>query len=150
MLKGNPKSGVGNLRPAGRIRPAKQNHQVRSPFTNCNCMARLKVGYILWIFPPSTFFNCILMRNYLLETELCYRCAVFHILGFDMDCKNHEFIWLKVFDFPFFINTMNSKINKISGGKPVRPAIPCRVCFWPATKERLQTLDLKQSMNCRN
>jgi len=31
-------AGVGNLPPAGRIRPAKQNHPARSPFTNCNCI----------------------------------------------------------------------------------------------------------------
>jgi len=27
--------GVGNLRPTRRIRPAKQNHPARRPFTNC-------------------------------------------------------------------------------------------------------------------
>jgi len=30
---------------------------------------------------------------------------------------------------------MNSKENKIFGGKLVRPAIPCSACFWPATKK---------------
>jgi len=30
-------------------------------------------------------------------------------------------------------------MNGIVGEKLVRPAIPCRVCFWPATRERLPT-----------
>ena len=32
--------------------------------------------------------------------------------------------------------------NGIVGGKLVRAAIPCRACFWPATRERLPTLAL--------
>jgi len=40
----SPTAGVGNLRPAGRIRPDKQIHLARSPFANCwNCMAHLVV-----------------------------------------------------------------------------------------------------------
>jgi len=36
--------GVGNLRPACRMRPAKKNHPARSPFTNCSkVMARVVV-----------------------------------------------------------------------------------------------------------
>jgi len=36
------RTGVGNLRPTGRIRPAKQHHPALRPFTNCsNFMARL-------------------------------------------------------------------------------------------------------------
>jgi len=36
------RSGVGDLRPPGRIWPAKQHHPARSPFTNCiNCSTRV-------------------------------------------------------------------------------------------------------------
>ena len=48
-------SGIGNLRPAGRIRPAKQNHPARSPFTNfINDVARL-VYFILLICPSCNY-----------------------------------------------------------------------------------------------
>jgi len=33
-------------------------------------------------------------------------------------------------------------MNGIVGGKLVRPAISCRVCVWPATRERLPTAAL--------
>jgi len=36
---------------------------------------------------------------------------------------------------------MNSEGNGIMGGKLVRPARPCRVCFCPASGERLPTPD---------
>jgi len=68
-------TGVGNLRPAGRIRPAV-------PLANCsNCMARLVAVYFM-NRPPCNFFHWILTRNYLLETALCYKCTVCRILGF--------------------------------------------------------------------
>jgi len=42
------KVGVGNLRPASWIRPAKQNYPARTPFTNCsNYMASLVVLYFM-------------------------------------------------------------------------------------------------------
>jgi len=50
-----------------------------------------------------------------------------------------ELICLKLHKFPRF---NNSKENGIVGGKLVRPAIPCRVCIWPGTRERLPTLVL--------
>ena len=62
--------------------------------------------------------------------------------AFVMNCENLEFIWLKFHKFPNFNNIINSKWNGIDGEKLVRPAIPCRVCFWPTTKERLPTLAL--------
>jgi len=43
-------AGIGNLQPAGRIWPAKQNHPARSPFTNCsNCMTRLLVLHFMTV-----------------------------------------------------------------------------------------------------
>jgi len=60
--------GVGNLRPAGQIRPGKRNHPARSPFTQCsNCMARLVVLYFMNL--PSLqhlvlyTYEELLMRN---------------------------------------------------------------------------------------
>jgi len=35
---------------------------------------------------------------------------------------------------------MNREGNGVMGGKLVRPARPCRVCFCPALRERLPTL----------
>jgi len=32
------------------------------------------------------------------------------------------------------------------GGKLVRPVIPCRVCFWPVTRERLPTPGLESNV----
>jgi len=51
-----------------------------------------------------------------------------------MNCENQEF-----HKFPSFNNIIISKRNRIVGGKLVRPAITCRVCFWPATRKRLPT-----------
>jgi len=48
--------------------------------------------------------------------------------------------------YPSFINIINSKMNGIIGEKLVRPAIPCRVCVWPATRERLPIPELKSCM----
>jgi len=48
VTTGKISTGVGNLRPAGWIRPAKQNRPARRPLTNCrNCMARLVVLYFM-------------------------------------------------------------------------------------------------------
>jgi len=41
--------------------------------------------------------------------------------------------------FPSFNDIINSKGNRNLGGKLVRPAIPCRVRFWPVTGEMLPT-----------
>ena len=50
--------GVGNLRPAGRIWPAKQNHPARSPFTNrSKFMAYLMVLHFVNL--PSLQTSCI-------------------------------------------------------------------------------------------
>jgi len=67
----NAAAGVGNLRPAGRIRPAKQNHSDPSPSTNySNCMVPLVVqGNILWICPPYNFLYCISKRNYIMRNR---------------------------------------------------------------------------------
>ena len=54
--------------------------------------------------------------------------------------EDQELIWLKFHKFPRF---NNSKGNRIVGGKLVRPAIHCRVCFWLAARVRLPTPVLK-------
>ena len=59
--------------------------------------------------------------------------------AFVMNCENQELIWLK---FPRFIHSINGKGNVIICGNLARPALPCRVCFWPATRERFPTPDL--------
>ena len=62
------RTGVGNLRPTDRIRPAKQNNPARNPFTTCsNCMARLAVIYFRNL-PSLRFlvlhaYEELLMRN---------------------------------------------------------------------------------------
>ena len=68
--------------------------------------------------------------------------------AFVMNCENQELIWLKFPKFPSFINSINSKGNIIVDGKLVRSAIPGRVCFWHATRETLQTPDLKLTAGC--
>jgi len=45
---------------------------------------------------------------------------------------------MKFHKFPSF-KIINSKGSEIVGGKLVLPAIPCRFCFWPGTRERLST-----------
>jgi len=45
---------------------------------------------------------------------------------------------------------MNSKMNKIGGGKLVLPAIPCRGLFWPATRKRLLTVVLDHVIYCHH
>ena len=58
-----------------------------------------------------------------------------------MNCENQALIILK-FHKLAFNDIINCKRNGIVGGKLIRPAIPCRVCFWPPTMERLPTPDL--------
>jgi len=51
---------------------------------------------------------------------------------------------LKFPKFPSFDNIINSRGNELVSGNLVQPTMPCRVCFWPATRERLPSpgLDL--------
>ena len=63
------------------------------------------------------------------------------ILRFFMNCENRKLIDYNSI-IPKFNNIINSVGNGIVGGKLVRPAIPCRTCFWPATRERLPTTAL--------
>jgi len=79
----------------------------------------------------------MLMWSYPLETARCYTCTVCHIFHFL--CEHREFIWLYFHKFPSFNNIINSKGSRIVGEKLVRRAIPCRLCFWPAVRERLPT-----------
>jgi len=111
------RAGVGNLQPVGRIRSAKQNHPARRPFTKFLCNSGPPSGTILYEFTllPT---SCI---EYLRGTLMRNRIA-------------QELTWFKFHNLPRF---NNSKENGIIGRKLLRPAIPCRVCFWPATRERL-------------
>jgi len=56
-----------------------------------------------------------------------------------MNCENQECILLKFHKFSSFNDIINSKENGIVGGNLIRLAIPCRVCFWSAARERLPT-----------
>jgi len=75
------------------------------------------------------------MRNYSRETTLYYECTF---------CENQELIWFK---FHSFNNHLNSEGNGIVGGKLVRPVKLFRVCFRPATRERLPTPVLGNLLN---
>jgi len=61
------RTGVGNLRLAGRFRPTKQNHPARSPFTNCiNVTAHLVVLREFTLLATSCIaylLRIILMKN---------------------------------------------------------------------------------------
>jgi len=72
-------------------------------------------------------------RKYFWETALCYKCAevVFWVIIIDSEL---------IHKFPSFNTILNSKGNRIVGGKLVRPTISCRNCIWHATRERLPTL----------
>jgi len=48
-----------------------------------------------------------------------------------MNSENQELIRLKFHKFPSFNDIINKKGKGIVGGKLVRPAILCRVCFCP-------------------
>jgi len=61
--------------------------------------------------------------------------------AFVTKCENQELIWFVTFHkSPRF---SNSKGNGIVGRRLVAPPIPCRVCFWLATRERLPTPRIK-------
>ena len=75
------------------------------------------------------------MRKYLWETALCYKHTRCHILDF-----HYELLTSRVNLVESFINTINSKMNKIVGVKLLRPTIPCRVCFWPVTWTKLSRI----------
>ena len=64
--------------------------------------------------------------------------------AFVTNCENHKLIWIKLHEFPRF---SNSKGNGIVDGKLTRPAIPCRVCFWPTTWETLPTPELSDTLS---
>jgi len=68
-------------------------------------------------------------------------CVSYFVLRYQL-WKSRVNLIKKVCEFPCFINIISSKMNKIGGGNSVRPAISCRVWFWPATRERLPTPDL--------
>jgi len=123
--------------PAGQIQSANQSHLACSPFTNCsNCLV---VSYFINL--PS--LQLLVLHNYeelecLWETALCYKCTACHILGFCYELWKSEVNLIKFHKLPqSFINIINSKINRIVGGKSVWLAIPCRVWFWPVARERL-------------
>jgi len=61
-----------------------------------------------------------------------------------MNCENQKFNWLKFHKIPSFITIINTKGKGIVGGKVVWPDLPCRVPFWPATRQRLATPGLYQ------
>jgi len=89
------------------------------------------------------------------ETELCHfyggsaalAINVLYVVfwAFVMNYENQELIWLHFHKFRSFNDIINSQWNGLVGDKSVRPAIPCRVCFWPATRERLPTPGLGHS-----
>ena len=127
------KAGISNLR------PAKQNYLVRSPFTNCsNHMARIVVLYFMSL--PS--LQHLVLRTYE-EPHWTINGLYIVFSTFVTNSENQELIWLKLHNLPSFSNIINSEGNGIVGGKLVRPARPCKVCFWPATREGLATPDLK-------
>ena len=95
-------------------------------------MARLVILYFMSLRSLQILVLYI-MRNYLWETALYYECTF---------CENQESIWFK---FHSFNNILSSEGNGIVGGKLVRPVGLCRVCFWPAARERLPTPDLGSS-----
>ena len=66
-------AGVGNLRPAGRIQIAKQNHPARSPFTNySNDTARpVAVYFILLMYLPCNYLALYTYEKLSPEIELC-------------------------------------------------------------------------------
>jgi len=86
------KTGVGNLRPAGGIRHAKQNHPACRPFTNCgNCIARLLVLYVMNLPSLQLLFHIF---EELRETAQCYRYKLLSVVFsvFFMNCENQELI----------------------------------------------------------
>ena len=52
-----------------------------------------------------------------------------------MNGENQELIRLNFYKFISFNDTIKSKRNGIADDKLVRPAIPCRNCFWPAARK---------------
>jgi len=78
---------VGNLQPAGRILPAKQNHPARVPFANWrNCMVLIVVLY----FMDLSSLQLFVVHTY--EKPYCARDAP-HVVfrAFVMKCENQEF-----------------------------------------------------------
>ena len=101
-----------------------------APLPNCiNCMARLVLLY---------FMNLPSLQHLVFHTYEKPHSALnvlyvpFWVLV--VKYENQRLIWLIFHKSPGF---NNSKGNGIIGGKLVRPAIHCGVCFMPATRERL-------------
>jgi len=93
----------------------------------------------------------LLVSQYLLRStyEKPHRAInVLYVMfsAFGINCENQDLIWLKWHKFPSIINIINSKMNRIVGGKLVRPAISCRVCVWPATWERVPISGLQSAL----
>jgi len=76
------KSGVGNIGPAGRFRPAKQNHPAHSLFTKCStCMVRLVV--LCFINLPSLQLHVLqYLSRSTCEKPHCAINVLCHFLGF--------------------------------------------------------------------
>ena len=70
------------------------------------------------------------------QHQISHQCCAINVLcvvfcSSFTNCENQELIWIKFHKFTNF-NIINIEGNKSVGGKLVRPARPCRVCFWPA------------------
>ena len=122
------------------MRLAKQNHPARRPFTNySNCMTRL--GALLFYESSLLTNSCFASLWGTTYEKLHWAIDVLNgvFWSFVMNSEDQELIWLKFYKFPNFINIIISRECGIIGGKLVGPAIPCTVCFWLASKERLPT-----------
>ena len=115
--------------------PSSKIIRPTAPLPNCiNCMAHLSVLY---------FMNLPSLQLLVLHTYEKPHCAI-NVLyvafwAFVVKYENQELIWLKFHKLP---RCSNSKGNRIVRGKLVRFAIPCGVCFWVVTRERLSTIVL--------
>ena len=100
--------------------------------------------FLIWPPPPGKMASSGIPapQPCLWETALCYKCTVCGIFSFRFELRKSGVNLIKFPKFPSFNNIINSKRNGIVGGKLVGPAIPCRVCFWPATRERLPAAGL--------
>ena len=99
--------------------------------------------------------HTIQYKNYIYESALLPTSCIAYLWGntyeqphcainalyvaFVIICENQELISLKLHNFVSLYNIINSEGNRVDGGKLVQPAIPRRVCFRPAIRERLPT-----------
>jgi len=72
----------------------------------------------------------LLMRN----RALRYKCTLCRILGFRYKLWKSGVNLIKIPQIPKFYQQ-----HKLLLDKWARPAKPCQVCFWPATRETLPT-----------